>query len=70
MSLGLLDLGTPELIIILLIVLVLFGGSRLPKLSRSIGQSMKEIRDGFNSKEPPAGTKKTKDKQDEPKIKE
>ncbi len=70
MGLGLMDLGVPELVIILLIVLVLFGGSRLPKLSRSIGQSMKEIRDGFTSKESPPEGDKTKDKQDEPKIKE
>jgi sec-independent protein translocase protein TatA len=41
---GLLDLGTPELIIILAIILVLFGGKRLPQLTKSIGQSIKEIK--------------------------
>jgi sec-independent protein translocase protein TatA len=41
-------LGLPELIIILVILLVLFGASRLPKLSRSIGESAKELRKGFN----------------------
>ena len=40
-------LGLPELIIILLILLLLFGASRLPKLSRSIGQSAGELRKGF-----------------------
>lgn len=40
-------LGTPELIIILLILLLLFGASRLPKLSRSIGQSAGELQKGF-----------------------
>ena len=41
---GLLDFGTPELILILAIILVLFGGKKLPELSKSIGQSIKEIR--------------------------
>lgn len=42
-----LGLGLPELIVILAILLLLFGGSRLPKLSRSIGQSGKELKEGF-----------------------
>ena len=42
------DLGLPELIIILVILLLLFGSTKLPKLSRSIGQSAKELRDGFH----------------------
>ena len=37
-------LGTPELIVILVIILVIFGGSQLPKLARSIGSSAKELR--------------------------
>lgn len=41
---GLLDLGAPELLVILLIVLVLFGGSKLPALSRSLGESVKEFK--------------------------
>lgn len=36
-----------ELLIILIIILVLFGGKKLPELSRSIGQSIKELRNGF-----------------------
>ena len=40
-------IGVEELILILVIVLVLFGGKKLPELSRSIGQSIKELRDGF-----------------------
>ncbi len=40
-------LGVPELLIILLILLLLFGASRLPKLSKSLGESAKELRKGF-----------------------
>jgi sec-independent protein translocase protein TatA len=42
-----LDLGAPELIIILVILLLLFGSRKLPELSRSIGQSMHELRKGM-----------------------
>jgi len=41
-----LGLGTPELLLILVILLLLFGGSKLPQLSRSIGSSIKELRKG------------------------
>ena len=43
-----LDLGTPQLIIILAIVLLLFGGKNLPKLSKSLADSIREIRKGFD----------------------
>lgn len=45
---GFLDLGAPELIIILAIILLLFGGKNLPKLSKSIGESMRELRKGLS----------------------
>jgi sec-independent protein translocase protein TatA len=38
------NLGPTELIIILLIVMLLFGAARLPKLARSLGESAKEFR--------------------------
>ncbi|HCK74816.1 MAG TPA: twin-arginine translocase TatA/TatE family subunit, partial [Acidimicrobiaceae bacterium] len=41
------NLGGSELIIILIIVLVLFGGAKLPKLARSLGQAQKEFKDGL-----------------------
>lgn len=37
-------LGATELVIIFLIVVVLFGSSRIPKLIKSIGESIKELR--------------------------
>ena len=45
---GLLDFSTPELILILAIVLLLFGAKKLPELSKSLGQSMRELRKGIN----------------------
>ena len=44
-----LDLDTPDLIIILAIVLLLFGGKKLPQLSKSLGESIHELRKGFGS---------------------
>jgi sec-independent protein translocase protein TatA len=38
--------GVPELIIVLAIVLLLFGSTRLPKLARSLGQASKEFKAG------------------------
>ena len=41
---GIGNLGGPDLLIILLIVLILFGAKKLPDLARSLGQSMNEFR--------------------------
>jgi sec-independent protein translocase protein TatA len=43
------DLGGPEAIIILVIVLVLFGGSQIPKLARNLGRAQKEFKDGIDA---------------------
>lgn len=41
------NLGGPELLIILVVVLLLFGASKLPGLARSIGASTKEFKKGM-----------------------
>jgi sec-independent protein translocase protein TatA len=41
------NLGPTELFIILLVVLVLFGGAKLPKLARSMGQAQTEFKRGL-----------------------
>jgi len=41
------NLGAPELLIVLIVVLVLFGGSKLPKLARSLGQAQNEFKQGI-----------------------
>lgn len=56
------DIGLPEILIILLVVVLLFGSTRLPKLTRTVGESLKELRDGFTGKETPPVAKKTSKK--------
>jgi sec-independent protein translocase protein TatA len=41
------SIGAPELLIFLVILLVVFGASRLPKLARSVGVSAKEFKAGL-----------------------
>jgi sec-independent protein translocase protein TatA len=49
------DLGAPELLIILAVALLLFGGAKLPQLARSIGEAQKEFRKASREQdEPPA----------------
>jgi sec-independent protein translocase protein TatA len=43
-----LGLGTPELIIILVILLLLFGAKKLPELARSLGSSAGELKKGMD----------------------
>jgi sec-independent protein translocase protein TatA len=44
------NFGAPELIIVLLVVLLLFGGAKLPQLARSLGQAKKEFQEGTAEK--------------------
>ncbi len=41
-------LGATELLIVLVIVVLIFGSSRLPKLARSLGQAQKEFKKGID----------------------
>lgn len=50
-NLAFLDLSTPDLLIILAIVLLLFGAKKLPELSRSLGSSARELRKGLSGDE-------------------
>lgn len=54
-------LGAPELLIILVVVLLLFGTSRLPKLARSLGEASTEFKKGVRQPaDEPAGDQPSK----------
>jgi len=42
------SLGAPEIILILVIILVLFGGRKIPELMKGLGKGMKEFKDAQN----------------------
>jgi len=57
-------LGVPELLLILVIVVVIFGASRLPQLGRGLGEGISNFRDGLKSTE----KKSLEEKKDAPKA--
>ena len=53
------DFGTPELLVILVIVLLLFGPGRIAKLGRDLGQGIRSFREGISEpKEVPIAEEK------------
>ena len=56
MHLGLLqilfgNLGLTEIVVIALVVLLLFGGKKIPELMKGLGKGVKSFKDGMNGKE-------------------
>ena len=46
----------PEWFIVLAVVLVIFGGSQLPKLAKNLGQAQRELKHGLAGSEPERAT--------------
>jgi len=67
--LAIMGLGSTELIVLLVIILLLFGGSKLPSLARGLGQSIKEFKKASNGEDesgkPPASTPPAESKKPE-----
>jgi len=49
--LGIAGLGPTELIVIVLVIFLLFGATRLPQLAKALGQSKKAFREGIDEGE-------------------
>ena len=51
LSMTLLFIGTTEIIVIAAIILLIFGGKKLPELMRGLGKGMKEFKEGMRDVE-------------------
>lgn len=47
-----LGMGVPELLVILIIALIIFGPKNLPKLGSALGKTVKNVREGMEDEEP------------------
>ena len=45
--------GTPEIILIALVILLLFGGKKIPEMMRGLGKGVRSFKDGMNGIEDP-----------------
>ncbi len=74
------NLGAPEIVLILLLCVLLFGAKKLPELARGLGKSIKEFKKATSSveedirsaieEEPPAVPKKTVDEKEKTAVKD
>jgi sec-independent protein translocase protein TatA len=48
------DIGMPELVVIFVIILVLFGGKKLPEVGKSLGEAIKNFKKAMNEIEHPS----------------
>jgi sec-independent protein translocase protein TatA len=53
--------GFPELLVILVIVVVIFGAGKLPQLGRGLGEGISNFRDGLKGKDEKAALPKSSD---------
>ena len=51
MMVGIGGLGTPELLVIAVVIFLLFGATRLPQLAKALGQSKRAFKEGLDESE-------------------
>lgn len=56
-------IGWTELLVILIIVLIIFGGKRLPEIGSGLGQAIRNFRNSFRGSESEEGISKKDDEQ-------
>ena len=61
------QLGLPELIIIGIIALLIFGPKKLPDLGAGLGKAIRDFKGAINEKDPPQTAKKEEKKMEEKK---
>ena len=57
------NIGTGEIIIIAIIVLLLFGGKKIPELMRGLGKGVRSFKDGVNNIDSDSDSDKDKNEQ-------
>jgi sec-independent protein translocase protein TatA len=60
------SIGIWEILLILAIILLLFGASRIPEVARSLGKGVNEFKKGIRGEEPEKGPSKALDAEKDP----
>jgi len=61
-------LGAPEIILIIIAILILFGGKKIPELMKGLGKGMKEFKDAQNGEGTTTTNNTTTTTEDKPKV--
>lgn len=61
--------NSPVAIVVLIVVLVLFGGAKIPEMMRGLGQGVRELKKGINESNEDDELQKDKEKKEREKIK-
>ncbi|GGH16636.1 Sec-independent protein translocase subunit TatA/TatB [Mucilaginibacter phyllosphaerae] len=61
-------LGAPEIILIIVAILIMFGGKKIPELMKGLGRGVKEFKDAQNGETNTANTTNTTTTEEKPKV--
>jgi len=53
------SIGFPELVVILVVAVLLFGGKKIPEVAKGLGEGIKNFKNALKHEEPPPDEKKT-----------